>query len=116
MLNPGDVEALNNLGNALRDAGELRDAVSLYRRSIELEPRHAASHCNLGHALLELRRPDEAAASYVQALALQPGYAPAQLSLGTTLRLQGPQRRCGGLLPGRAGRRSEPRRGAVPAR
>ena len=82
-------EALNNLGNGLRDLGELPEAASLYSRAIELEPGHAASHCNLGHALIELRRFDEAVACYTHALALEPRYALAHLSLGTALRLLG---------------------------
>ena len=47
--------ALNDLGDVLRDLGQRREAVSLYARAVELDPKRAESHYNLGNVLFELR-------------------------------------------------------------
>lgn len=88
-LNPGYVEALNNLGNVLREVGERREALSLYQRAVQLDPSRTDSHCNLGYALLDARRMTEAAASFRRALALQANSVPAHLGLAAALRVQG---------------------------
>ena len=91
-LNPRFVEALNNLGNVLREQGEQGEhgeALSLYRTAVELMPQRADIRYNLGNALYELGRVAESVASFRTALTLQPHYAPAHLGLATALRLQG---------------------------
>jgi tetratricopeptide (TPR) repeat protein len=88
-LNPGYVEALNNLGNVLRELGERREALSLYQRAVQLDPSRTDSHCNLGYALLDARRVTEAVASFRGALALQANSVPVHLGLAAALRVQG---------------------------
>jgi tetratricopeptide (TPR) repeat protein len=87
-LNPGYVEALNNLGNVLRELGERREALALYQRAVQLDPSRADSHCNLGYALLDARRVTEAVASFRGALALQANGVLAHLGLAAALRVQ----------------------------
>jgi tetratricopeptide (TPR) repeat protein len=47
-LDPQYVDALNNLGNVLRDLGLPREALPLYVRAIELEPGRRESQACLG--------------------------------------------------------------------
>jgi tetratricopeptide (TPR) repeat protein len=51
-LDPKLAQAHYNLGNALRDQGDLAGAVAAFRRAIELRPDYAEAHCNLGHAFV----------------------------------------------------------------
>ncbi len=61
------------------------DAINAYRKTLELEPRHAAAHINLG--TLFYNRQDYVAAEshYRQAIAADPRYALAYFDLGNVL-------------------------------
>jgi len=51
-LNPGYVEAHNNLGAACKDLGRVDEAIACYRRALELKPAYVEAHWNLAFALL----------------------------------------------------------------
>ena len=87
-LLPDDAEARSNLGNALRDQGQLEEAAASYRRALELKSDYAGAHSNLGNVLLDLGRPDDAITSYRRALQIRPDYAETHNNLGIALRLQ----------------------------
>ena len=85
---PKLIDALNGLGNTLRDLGDRREAATLFRRAIEVDAARAESHANLGAVLFEMRRVDEAVASFKRALELAENHVPAQLGLALALRQQ----------------------------
>nr|WP_153101587.1 glycosyltransferase family 41 protein [Paraburkholderia hayleyella] len=76
----------NNLGNALREHGELGQAIGSYRQAVALQADYPEAHNNLGNALREARQPREAMESCAQALALRPDYAQAHNNLGNALK------------------------------
>ncbi|MBN3765094.1 glycosyltransferase family 41 protein [Burkholderia sp. Ac-20365] len=76
----------NNLGNALREHGQLKQAIDGYREAVALNPGYAEAHNNLGNALREDRQPDKAMHSCAQAIELRPGYAEAYNNLGNALK------------------------------
>ena len=84
-LLPNDAEAHSNLAGALRDAGQLEDAVASCRRAIQIRPDYAEAHNNLANVLKDLGQFDEAVASYRRALALKPAFAAAHNNLGVAL-------------------------------
>jgi tetratricopeptide (TPR) repeat protein len=84
-LQPDYVEAMNNLGNALRATGRSAEALPHFRRAAELRPDVALIHNNLGTALNEQRQFDEAIAAFQKAVAIQPDYAEAYSNLGHAL-------------------------------
>ena len=55
-LAPAHADAYNNLGNALRDAGDLRGADRALRAAVRAEPGNAAALCNLGSLRTEMGR------------------------------------------------------------
>jgi serine/threonine-protein kinase len=63
-LGPKDGQAHYDLGNALRDKGQLDEALAEYREAIQLKPDFAEAHCNLGGVLKRQGRFDESLASY----------------------------------------------------
>ena len=83
---PDDAEAHCNLGNALKDLGQLDDAVASYRRALEIKPDYAEAHSNLGNALQDLGQLDDAVASYRRALEIKPDFAEAHSNLGNALK------------------------------
>ena len=85
-LLPGDAEAHNNLGNALKDLGRLDEAVARYHRALVIKPDFAEAHNNLGNALKDLGRLDDAVACYRRALAIKPDFADAHSNLGSAFR------------------------------
>ena len=80
---PNYAAAFGNLGNALRDKGELVEAIEAYRqssRSKPTPPRHQLSReCRRDNGQL-----DEAVVAYRQAIALRPDY-PADTSISATV-------------------------------
>jgi Flp pilus assembly protein TadD len=50
-LVPNDAGAHTNLGNALKDSGNLPGAIAAYNEAIRREPKHALAYYNLGIAL-----------------------------------------------------------------
>jgi tetratricopeptide (TPR) repeat protein len=54
--------------------GAYEDALSLYRRSMDLNPNYPVGHLHLGATLMELGRLDEAKAEVKAALALDPNF------------------------------------------
>ncbi len=87
-LLPEDAEAHGNLGNALRAAGRLDDAVHSHRRALELNPGYAPAYNDLGSALQDLGSLEEATVSFRRAVALKPDFALAHSNLGNVLVLQ----------------------------
>jgi Flp pilus assembly protein TadD/2-polyprenyl-3-methyl-5-hydroxy-6-metoxy-1,4-benzoquinol methylase len=69
----------------LHQAGQLDQAIALYRQALALKPDLAGAHSNLGTALCDLGMLEQAEASYRNALALLPGQAEAHNNLGTVL-------------------------------
>ncbi len=88
-LNPDYAEAHSNLGVALKDQGQLAEAVAQYQEAFRLKPDYAEAHLNLGNALREQGQLAEAVAQYQEALRLNPDYAMAHNNLGNVLRDQG---------------------------
>jgi predicted O-linked N-acetylglucosamine transferase (SPINDLY family) len=84
-LAPNLAVAHNNLGNALKDQGELDDAVDCYRHALQLAPGYHLAHNNLGNALKHQGKLDEAVACFRHALQLAPDYAEAHSNLGNAL-------------------------------
>jgi tetratricopeptide (TPR) repeat protein len=81
--------ALQLLGLVLRRRGELIEAETCMRRSLEVLPDQAHVWNNLGNLLGSQARDDEARACYVEALRQRPGYADAHYNLARLLHRQG---------------------------
>ena len=75
LKDPGEVEALAQLGLSLLTQSRDGEAVAVYRDLARLQPRHAAHRVNLGTALRRLQRLDEALSAYIEAAALGEGSA-----------------------------------------
>jgi len=72
---------------SLQQSGRTREAVSLYRRIVEKEPRHFEALFHLGQALLALGEWASAEEALRQAVAVRPQSADAQAHLGYVLGL-----------------------------
>jgi serine/threonine-protein kinase len=88
-IRPGHPPTLNNLGNALKDRGQLDEAISAYRTGIEFDPRYALGRLSLGNALKARGDLDGAIREYRTAIEFNPKYAPAYSNLGNTMRVRG---------------------------
>src|SRR5262249_24590073 len=82
--------AHTNLGNALRDKGQVDEAIASFRTAIALDPKDAQVHTNLGAELCNSKHDyDGAIASFRTAIALDPKDAQVHTNLGLVLRLKG---------------------------
>jgi len=77
------------LGNALRDDGQIDQAIAAFRQAIVLNPKFAEAYGNLGAALQHQGQLEESAAAFRQALAINPNLAHGHSNLGTVLEAQG---------------------------
>ena len=88
-LKPNYPEAHNNLGNALKQQGDLTAAINSYNSALQLKPNYPEAHNNLGNALQRQGDLDAAIGSYKSALQLKPDYPEAHYNMGNTLQEQG---------------------------
>jgi len=79
----------DGLGAALREIGELDEAIACHRRSLEINPNNVVAHLNLGLTLGKKGRLQEAIASYRQAIAIAPNTVDAHWNLSQLLLLLG---------------------------
>jgi serine/threonine protein kinase/Flp pilus assembly protein TadD len=77
--------AHHNLGNALRDLGDLADAAAEHRKAIEIHPEYAQNHDSLGLDLYLQGDLAGAVAEYRKALALRPQNPRTHVNLGIAL-------------------------------
>ncbi len=79
---PADADALFAQGTGAAAKRDLRRAIELYDRVIELEPAHAEAFYKRANALKDLGRFEEAIASYDQAIERKPEHAHAYCNRG----------------------------------
>ncbi len=88
-IEPYDLPVLVAAADCLCALGRAREAVPLYERALERNPRLPEAHNNLGNALQELGDCRRAVGCYRQALTLDAGDAEALGNLGNALRRLG---------------------------
>jgi hypothetical protein len=79
--NPGSWSAHNNLGYALTQSGQLKEAQDQFEEALRINPNYAEAHNNLGCIFDKIGRPSEAVSQYKESLRLYPGYIPARMNL-----------------------------------
>jgi len=75
-------QALNNLGNLLREDGNFQDAHFFLGRAVRVNPKFAAAHMNFAIVLQHMGKYEEAEHHYVQALNLRQPYPDCTFNLG----------------------------------
>jgi tetratricopeptide (TPR) repeat protein len=81
----GNYLALNNLGVALDHDATVDEAIALFQKAVQIDPRYAMGQFNLGNALLNKGHADEAIEHYQRALEIWPGYAEAHNNLANAI-------------------------------
>jgi len=83
--NPKDVNAVIQLGNTYFDAERWDDAITWYRKAIELDPKNADASTDLGVSLYYSNRADEALAQFEHSLKISPTHTKTLLNKGIVL-------------------------------
>lgn len=84
-IQPGHINASNNLGTLLAGEGSWDEAVDLYRKALTVNPASFEVLLNLATALTSLARPEAAVESLREAVEIRPGDAGANNRLGDAL-------------------------------
>ncbi|GAB6052673.1 hypothetical protein JCM17960_14930 [Magnetospira thiophila] len=84
-INPGAVDALGNMGAALRALGKYAAAAACQKRASRMLPGRASFHSNLGNALRDLDRQPEALAAHREAVRLDPNNGGTWYNMGLVL-------------------------------
>jgi protein O-GlcNAc transferase len=77
-IEPTFAEAFGNLGNALKELGDIHAAVQSYLKAIKYKPRFSDAYNNLASAYAQLGDTKQAIDTYEMALLLNPGLADAR--------------------------------------
>ena len=83
--NPKNVDAVIQLGNTYFDAERWNDAITWYRRALELDPKNADASTDLGVSLYYSNRADEALAQFEKSLKISPTHTKTLLNKGIVL-------------------------------
>ena len=70
-LKPDCAEVWNNLGNVLKEKGQIENAIENYKKAIQIKPDYAEAWNNLGSSLFEQNRFKDAIEHYRHALKLK---------------------------------------------
>jgi glycosyltransferase involved in cell wall biosynthesis len=82
---PLKLGAYNNLGNLLKDEGDLTSAEKAYKAALKIDPNFAVGHYNLGLTLKAGGNLADAIAYYRQAIKIDPEHAEAHQNLAVAL-------------------------------
>ena len=82
---PLKLGAYNNLGNLLKDEGDLANAEKAYKAALKIDPNFAVGHYNLGLTLKAGGNLADAIAYYRQAIKINPEHAEAHQNLAVAL-------------------------------
>ena len=85
-IKPDYAEAYYNLGNALKNLGQLDAAVKSYVEALDIKPDYADACNNLGNVLKDLGQLDAAVKCYEKAVAIKPDYAEAYHNNGSVMK------------------------------
>ena len=88
-IKPDYAEAYNNMGDALKDKGDLEAAIDSYKQALKIKPDYAEAYNNMGNALKDKGDLEAAIDSYKQALKIKPDYAEAYNNMGNALKDKG---------------------------
>ena len=77
--------AYNNLGNLLKDEGDLKSAEKAYKAALKIDPYFGVGHYNLGLTLKAAGNLADAIAYYRQAIKINPEHAEAHQNLAVAL-------------------------------
>jgi len=80
---PGDVDLLYDMGDALAESGDLDSAKIKFRQVVELAPDHVDAHFALGHLALLSDDAETAIKRFEQVAELDPSYGPLDLQFGS---------------------------------
>ena len=87
-IKPDCADAYSNMGNALKEKGDLKDAISCYERAIKLKPDYAKAYNNLGTTLKDVGNFEAAINNFQKAIEADPKFAQAYINLGDALQGQ----------------------------
>ncbi|CAG1023411.1 partial Malonyl-[acyl-carrier protein] O-methyltransferase, partial [Patescibacteria group bacterium] len=88
-LVPDYLDALNNLGNVLKETGEAEQAAAIYRQVLDKMPNYVPTLNNLGAVLFELDEEEESISVLTKALTLSPDNADILQNLGNSYQKHG---------------------------
>ena len=84
-IRPQNLQALKNLGNALKALKHLDQALAIYNHALAMKPDDAEAHLHIGKLLMGLGRLEEALDSYERAVCLRKDCAEAHCDKGNAL-------------------------------
>lgn len=79
-----DVDKLLSEGNAASNEGRYEDAISYFKKALEIDPNHILVLYNIGYPLRSLGEYDEAIQYYKRALDVAPTFGYAVIAIGDT--------------------------------
>ena len=82
LANPNDLDALIQLGNLYYDNQKFRDAVDLYGRALEIDPKNIGVRTDRGTSYWNLGQADAAIIEFRKSLELNPTHAQTLYNLG----------------------------------
>lgn len=88
-MNLESARTLCNIGNQLKEAGRLEDAINHYQKALQLQPDCVEALNQLGQIYYLQGKVEEALALVQQAIKIQPDFAEAYKTLGNLLQEQG---------------------------
>ena len=88
-IKPDYADAYYNMGNTLKDKGDLEEAIDSYKQALMIKPDYADAYYNMGSALTDKGDLEEAIDCYKQALKIKPDFAGAFNNMGNALKVKG---------------------------
>ena len=86
-IQPAFADAYSNMGNTLKELGDVAGAIQCYTRAIQINPAFADAHSNLASVHKDSGNIPEAIASYRMALKLKPTFSDAFCNMSHCLQV-----------------------------